>query len=290
MIAAYYMMASAFYAVVWFARLSIVFSIIRIHPDPGTRRFLKFVAGFFFLITTILISQLYWVCEVQPGWRDEPSPQCRLPDQVVILQLFTDILADAILVIVPVRLILTLSDKKLRRRLGVIFSTCLITTAVSLVHAAFIFIGAGHQEVMAAIAEDCVSLIVCNVPVVATVMIRKFSGGNDERGPRKSRATNNRSLTLKFATFNGRSRAAGATSVGQTTTTGTATGTNWLRWDRELGETDSSEPNTSTVLSTSVELAEASSRPEPNEVLDSDTRKLDPESQVGQGSPSRPRR
>uniref|UniRef100_A0A0W0FQ49 Rhodopsin domain-containing protein n=1 Tax=Moniliophthora roreri TaxID=221103 RepID=A0A0W0FQ49_MONRR len=274
MIAAYYMMASAFYAVVWFARLSIVFSIIRIHPSPTIRRMLFYVAGIFFLITVVLISQLYWVCEPQPGWKDEASPQCKLPDQVVILQLVTDIFADTILVAVPVRLIMTLSDKKLRRRLLVIFSTCLITTAVSLVHAAFIFVGAGHQEVMAAIAEDCVSLIVCNVPVVATVMIRKFS--SDDRNPaRKSRITNNKTLSLKFATLNGRAQADTAASTAQQTTT-FGTGTGWFRWDRELPETESSEPNTSTVLS-SVELTEATQQSGPTDTLD--IRKPDSEPQ-----------
>ncbi|EEB93944.1 hypothetical protein MPER_07331 [Moniliophthora perniciosa FA553] len=107
-------------------------------------------------------------------------------------------------------------------------------------------------------------------------MIRKFS--SDDRNPgRRSRITNNnKTLSLKFATLNGRAQQAdtAASNAQQTTTFGTGTG--WFRWDRELPETESSEPNTSTLLS-SVELAEATEQPEPTDTLD--IRKPDPEPQ-----------
>lgn len=257
MIAAYYMMASAFYTVVWFARLSILFSIIRIHPSEVIRQRLLYVAALFFVTTAVLVSQLYWVCELQPGWKEQSSPQCELPRQVVILQLVTDVISDAILVVVPLRLIQTLSDKKLRRRLAVIFSTCLITTTVSLVHAAFIFTHEEHQEVIAAIVEDCVSLIVCNVPVVATVLIRNFGGAEDRN--KKSRLTN---VSLKFATISRTRNTAtsvAVSTIGATTTTGTETA--WFRWEREL-EPESSGNDTSTAVSSDVELTGTTRRPD----------------------------
>ncbi|KAF9257934.1 hypothetical protein L218DRAFT_771328 [Marasmius fiardii PR-910] len=199
MVAAYYMMASAFYGVVWLARISIVFSIIRIHPDPGMRQKLYWVAALFAVITAVLISQLFWVCEpAGDQWKNEEAPQCRLTRQVVIFQIVTDVLSDIILVFVPIKLIANLSDRKLRRRLMVIFSTCLITTAVSLVHAAFILVGAGPQEVMAAITEDCVSLIVCNAPVVATRLIQKWNRPDSER---RTGAAETTRVSMKFATW-----------------------------------------------------------------------------------------
>ncbi|KAL0575847.1 hypothetical protein V5O48_006137 [Marasmius crinis-equi] len=223
MVAAYYMMASAFYSVVWFARLSILFSIIRIHPDEGMRKKLYWVAGIFGLVTMVLISQLYWV---------------------VVLQIVTDVFSDAILVFVPLRLIQTLSDTRLRRRLAVIFSTCLITTAVSIVHAVFIFIHAGPQEVMAAIAEDCVSLMVCNVPVVATRLLKKWGDPDKPKTTVKSRSSG-----LKFATWRTKSVVGAGTTrggvdgtipSGTTATTTETTGVGWFRWERELPD-DSSE-------------------------------------------------
>lgn len=236
MVAAYYMMASAFYSVVWFARLSILFSIIRIHPDQGMRQKLYWVAGLFVLITTLLISQLYWVCEpVGSQWKNTEAPQCSLTRQVVVFQIVTDVLSDAILVFVPIRLIAGLSDKKLKHRLSVIFSTCLITTAVSLVHAAFILVHAGPQEVIAAITEDCVSLIVCNVPVVATRLIGKWEGRTSGGGT----ARGNVALSVRFATWISRSFSGGTKTgeiLGSSWTSSETTNTGWFRWDRDLGE------------------------------------------------------
>ncbi|KAF5380612.1 hypothetical protein D9615_004632 [Tricholomella constricta] len=244
MVAAYYLMAAPFYTVVWFARLSILFSIIRIDPSAARRRLLLIIAVLFFITTVVLVTQLFWVCEPEPSWKNENNPQCVLTRQVVVLQLVTDILADAILIIAPLRLLRNLNDKKLRRRLTVIFSTCLITTIVSLVHAAFIFVHAGPEEVMAAIVEDNVSLIVCNVPVVVTSLI------NIQRESRKANTTHGRS-TVRFASWHPKSTAVGET-VNGTGTMMTAT-TGWMdnfRWERELPEeSDESEVGTTTALS-----------------------------------------
>ncbi|KAG7091574.1 hypothetical protein E1B28_010596 [Marasmius oreades] len=251
MVAAYYMMASAFYSVVWFARLSIVFSIIRIHPDQGMRRKLYWVAALFVVITAVLISQLYWVCEPAGGqWKNTEAPQCSLTRQVVIFQIVTDVLSDAILVFVPIRLIQTISDKKLRHRLAVIFSTCLITTAVSLVHAAFILVHAGPQEVIAAITEDCVSLIVCNVPVVATRLIQKWNMHKEsEERTTTGVGGSTTAISIKFATWVSETFRSGGTKVRNvrestvSATTGTANEANpgWFRWERDLGEDSSSD-------------------------------------------------
>ncbi|GLB37665.1 putative expressed protein [Lyophyllum shimeji] len=125
----------------------------------------------------------------------------------------------------PLRLLRNLRDRKLRNRLTVIFSTCLITTAVSLVHAAFIFVHAGHKEVIAAIVEDCVSLIVCNIPVVFTSLLRI------QREHRRANATSGNGRSgLRFAR------------------------TGWMsnfRWDRDLPESES-EPEPSDATSITV--------------------------------------
>lgn len=46
-----------------------------------------------------------------------------------------------------------ITDKSLRTRLGAIFSTCIITTVASLVHAGFVFTSTGVQVEMAGIVE-----------------------------------------------------------------------------------------------------------------------------------------
>jgi len=88
-IAAYYLMAVTFYTVIWTARISILFSIIRIDPDPVMRRRLKWLAAAFVAALAFLLSQLFWTCEGIHGWKDRPSPQCPLPKQVAICQLIS---------------------------------------------------------------------------------------------------------------------------------------------------------------------------------------------------------
>ncbi|KAJ6568354.1 hypothetical protein DFH09DRAFT_1313806 [Mycena vulgaris] len=170
-VAAYYLMATTFYAIIWASRLSILFSVVRIDPSPERRRRLFWVAVAFIAATLFLLAQLLWVCEPEPSWKDAPNPQCHLPLQVAISQLVTDVVADTILLFAPVPLFKNLADKVLRRKLTLIFSTCVVTTVVSLVHAVFILRNGGIKVVISAMVEDNLSLIVANIPVVVTAVI-----------------------------------------------------------------------------------------------------------------------
>ncbi|KAH9972395.1 hypothetical protein BJV74DRAFT_210877 [Russula compacta] len=123
-IAAYYLMATTFYAVIWTARLSILFSIIRIDPDPVMRKRLMWLAAAFVAAIGLFFTQLFWVCEtMHNGWKNKASPQCPLPKQVAICQLVSDVLADLSLILLPIRLLRGINNRRLRWRLIFIFST-----------------------------------------------------------------------------------------------------------------------------------------------------------------------
>lgn len=172
-IAAYYLMAVTFYTVIWSARISILFSIIRIDPDPRMRYRLKWLAAAFVAAVCGLLFQLFWTCEHLHGWKNKASPQCPLPKQVAIFQLISDILADLALILLPIRLLRGIKDRRLRWRLIFIFSTSIVTTIVSLVHAAYIISRGGIPVIISALVEDCMSLTVANLPVVATASFRR---------------------------------------------------------------------------------------------------------------------
>ncbi|KAI0734234.1 hypothetical protein C8Q72DRAFT_873264 [Fomitopsis betulina] len=175
-VAAYYIMATTFYAIIWTARLAILYSVIRINPSPKARRLLNYTVVIFILILC--------VCEPMPEWRTAVSPQCPLDKQVAICQLATDILADLLLIIAPLRLIWGMSaEDGTRRRLMIIFSTSIVTTIVSLVHAALILSNGGIKVVIAAIVEDTFSIIVCNLPVVVTALMRKAGQPDEDTDP-----------------------------------------------------------------------------------------------------------
>ncbi|KZV77408.1 hypothetical protein PENSPDRAFT_747132 [Peniophora sp. CONT] len=177
-IAAYYLLATTFYCIIWSARLSILFSIIRIDPDPRWQHRLKWVAAIFVAALLFFLAQLFWVCEPKGHeWKNLPSPQCHLGLQVVICQVVSDVIADLLLITLPIRLIYGMTDRSLRRRLMFIFSTAIVTTFVSLVHAAYIIKDGTTSVLISAVVEDCMSLTVANFPVVATAALRKLPFG-----------------------------------------------------------------------------------------------------------------
>ncbi|KAG2747542.1 hypothetical protein P692DRAFT_20834569 [Suillus brevipes Sb2] len=166
-IALYYMVAQCFYIVVWSSRLSILFTIVRL-TVPGTfRRILMFTAIAFGTVWALLFSQLWWICEKNPAWKTQSFPQCDLGRSVAITQIITDVLGDSILIVAPFCLIykVRLSWGQKIRVLSV-FSASAITTIVSLTHAYYIYSGGGLKEVMAAMIEASISLIVANLSVV----------------------------------------------------------------------------------------------------------------------------
>jgi len=171
-IATYYVMSSAFYGAIWFARLCMLFSIIRIDPDPYQRKRLVFMAATFALAGILLAAQIYWVCVPKPTWKNLSIPQCPLDTQVVVCQLVSDVAAEFILMAASLKLFRDILDKGLRRRLILIFSACIMTGVVSLVHVIYILTNGGIKNLIVAGVEACVSLVVCSLPVFAVATIR----------------------------------------------------------------------------------------------------------------------
>jgi hypothetical protein len=69
-----------------FARLSMLFSIIRVDADSSRRKRLLFVAGTFVIAYILLVTQIYLVCAPNKTWRKRPIPHCPLNTQIVVCQ------------------------------------------------------------------------------------------------------------------------------------------------------------------------------------------------------------
>lgn len=209
----YYILSQGFYGVIWTARLSILFSVVRITPPGNTRKFLFGLVGTFVLIWIILFAQVFWVCENEPLWKDTPAPQCALGRNVAIAQLISDIYADASLIAAPLRLLWNLGVTRAQRnRLLLVFSSSIITAIASLIHAYYVLRVGGLDEVFVAIVEICVSLLVCNLAVVVGLVARVV----ESRGG-KSHGLNSESYSMsrsKITTTGG----VGARSVEFTST------------------------------------------------------------------------
>ncbi|KAI0261177.1 hypothetical protein BC834DRAFT_972952 [Gloeopeniophorella convolvens] len=183
-VAAYYLMAATFYSVIWSARVSILFSIIRIDPDPIMRRRLKWLAALFIAALCFFLAQLLWTCEASTtAGRSATARSAISPNRSPFASSSVpDVVADLLLILLPVRLIRGIKDKGLRYRLIFIFSTSIVTTIVSLVHAAYIIKEGGIPVLISALVEDCMSLTVANMPVVATALMRRLGSGGAQ-GP-----------------------------------------------------------------------------------------------------------
>ncbi|KAG6817378.1 hypothetical protein H0H87_009565 [Tephrocybe sp. NHM501043] len=70
--------------------MSILFSVIRITPTGSKlKKILYGFAASFLVVWVILFSQVFWVCEAEPEWKDTPAPQCALGRNVAIAQLIS---------------------------------------------------------------------------------------------------------------------------------------------------------------------------------------------------------
>jgi len=199
-VAAYYLSTVFFTTVVWTARLSILFSVIRITPTPYMKKVLSYIAVLFVVFWLVLLVQPFWVCEAEPGWKEEPNPQCALGEQVAILQICTDVIADILLIAAPCWDLRNVMDKGLRRRLMILFSTSIMTTIVSLVHDGIVLTQGGIREALAALLEDSIGLIVANLAVVVTAVYRLFTKNEDVVKSRSSgtRTIGSASISIKF--------------------------------------------------------------------------------------------
>ena len=76
-----------FYCTVWTARLSIIFTVVRIAPWASQKRIMLVVAIVMFLQWVLLMVQMFWVCEKDTtSWKAAPFALCPLGLHVAITQ------------------------------------------------------------------------------------------------------------------------------------------------------------------------------------------------------------
>ncbi|KIK52722.1 hypothetical protein GYMLUDRAFT_233294 [Collybiopsis luxurians FD-317 M1] len=209
LVGGYYITSEGFYCIVWTSRLSILGTIIRISPS-SMRKVLYFVGGAFGVMWSFLAIQEIVICEREPGWKEAVPTQCHLGKTVAIAQLATDIIADLCLIIAPIHLFRrSMLPAGQRARLNIVFSTCFLTTIVSLVHAYWIFANRGLNEIFTGIFETTISMIVASLNVIVGLLYQLATKGES---PSPSRQTG-RGIELHNRATNG-----GPISVDITTT------------------------------------------------------------------------
>ncbi|KAJ7651150.1 hypothetical protein FB45DRAFT_1018503 [Roridomyces roridus] len=179
----YYFASESYVAATWAARISILFTVIRLSMG-GMRALLYTVAVLFYITWAILLAQTIWVCEKEPGWKQSVIGQCALGKSVGIAQIITDVISDAILIIAPLRLLWGVRlQRALKLRLMAVFTTSAITTVVSLYHDITVLRIGGIPEVIAATIQVAVGLLVANLTVVTAFAFRLAAEDPKDRTP-----------------------------------------------------------------------------------------------------------
>ncbi|KAJ4495228.1 hypothetical protein C8R41DRAFT_298145 [Lentinula lateritia] len=154
-IVAYWLVSISFTCTLWSARISLIFSVIRLIPPLFVlRRVSEWMAITFFLMWAGSLIQKTYICASDRSWYQLSAPQCHLGTDVAIVELVTDLFADVVLAAIPIRLLagVGLSPDK-RRMLYMMFCASLLTSMVSIIHAVFLLGPSGLLEAITAQAE-----------------------------------------------------------------------------------------------------------------------------------------
>ncbi|KAF9045938.1 hypothetical protein BDZ89DRAFT_1007692 [Hymenopellis radicata] len=180
-IAAYWMLSLNFTNVVWASRMSILFAIFRlIPPQMRLRQITNIFIIVFGLMWAGLLTQKVYICASDTYWYNLDIPQCHLGTGVAALELATDSVADLALALIPMHLLrdITLTVNQ-RIMLIAIFSSSLLITVASIVHAVFLLGPTGLLESIGAHIEAAVALMVASFGVVVTGIYRSLRKEGD---------------------------------------------------------------------------------------------------------------
>ncbi|KZP03650.1 hypothetical protein FIBSPDRAFT_844743 [Athelia psychrophila] len=156
----------------WAARMSLLFSIIRMtHPSSRLRMVANLTAWFFALCFVGTTIQKQFVC----FYSKPTANKCQSISQLAITQICLDVVADSLLVALALGLLRNARLRKLPCRIiRILFSASILITIVGILHAISIIKPNYGLTVITVYLQPAVSLIVCDLPVVVTFFYRQF--------------------------------------------------------------------------------------------------------------------
>lgn len=191
-----------YYCTIWAARLSIIFTVVRIAPWASQKNVMLAVALVIFLQWVLLMAQMFWVCEKgDTAWKDAPFALCPLGLHVAITQvvstylptsrfalqhlrsvrLIAETFSDILLVVAPLWILRNVRvTSAVRFRLVSVFACSIVTTIVALAHAILVIRVPGVWEAIVGALEAGVALAVCNLSVIVPAIARLFGGDADK--------------------------------------------------------------------------------------------------------------
>lgn len=149
----FWLVSIAFPCVLWFARASILCSLIHVANPEGGLRHVVYGTGISFIIMFIgVLAQRIYVCK---------QYECNIPDFVAITQLTTDIFSDVMLVALPLLVLRRIRLPKSQKILVLLsFSAAIFISAVTILHSAVLFGPNSSGIIVIGHVKAAISLIV----------------------------------------------------------------------------------------------------------------------------------
>ncbi|KAF9492587.1 hypothetical protein BDN71DRAFT_1451295 [Pleurotus eryngii] len=172
---------------VWSARISIGVSSVRILPPGRMMRKVAFYMNVLFgLMCAGLLIYRGYSCGHDSSWHRNPGVQCFFPHNVGVYNLTTDIIADIMLIAIPLKMLWNVKlTYNLRPVVLSVFTASIFTTLASIVYVTFMFRAPRWERRLAILVtimshlEATTALIVCNLLVLVTHFYRVYRNGQD---------------------------------------------------------------------------------------------------------------
>ncbi|KIK61431.1 hypothetical protein GYMLUDRAFT_243605 [Collybiopsis luxurians FD-317 M1] len=168
---------------IWFAKITLMLSIVRLIPTFLTLRRVSELAsiGFLLMCTSITTYKIY-ICASDVSWYKLPNPLCKAISlrAIGITELITYVAADVTLLAIPLRLLYHVSlstDKK--RMLIFMFSVNLITSAISILHVILLIDDAWSLLNVTLEVEVGIALVTANLAVIVPYFYRMINPEGD---------------------------------------------------------------------------------------------------------------
>ncbi|KAH7882265.1 hypothetical protein F5I97DRAFT_334355 [Phlebopus sp. FC_14] len=261
-IVSYWLGMLLYTCLIWFARLSIIISVVRVVPPSRCIHLVTFgTATALLLMWAFILSAKTIECAIDRSWYNSPFIACPIPPWVALGEVITDVASDVMLVLLPLRLLWRVKlPSNQRIMILCVFSSSILTSVVSVVHTAYIIPDSTFIGGMTAEIEGAVSLIVCNLLVIVTFLYRVTRGGRDLTDDLISAAKKTRSsrclTTIELSAFG--SRRTECTTEGTDLTSSEFIGTD------VAGTGHSGPAHSSTVVTLTTDIGSSSSSPSAN--------------------------
>ncbi|KAI6123670.1 hypothetical protein EDD16DRAFT_633205 [Pisolithus croceorrhizus] len=174
----YWMSTFAFNPVIWLVRHSTLFSVARIiYPSLMLRRMVLGIALVFFLLfVSFMATKLWYFCH-DLSWMNNTlffgNTLLPLDTSLGIFELMTDFITDAILVVLPIKLLWSVKlPTRQRRMILLIFASGITVTMAAICRAICQFLNLDVVVRLIMDVEVAFSSIMCNLLVFVTFLYR----------------------------------------------------------------------------------------------------------------------